>query len=158
MAITRRPQSRQRVPVPVATPTGPTSRPTRVRPGVRGPSSTEGDRLAHLIARVTDAKVRQGLLALVEGLEAVGRPIDRAGSATGRGVSSRAKSAVSGATRAARGVSATQPGGILRTGASVKPKVAAKPRPSSTWSEDRNPPPKRKPTSNQRTRRRVRSE
>ena len=154
MAITRRPQSRQRVPVPVSTPTGPTSRPTRVRPGVRGPSSTEGDRLAHLIARVTDAKVRQGLLALVEGLEAVGRPIDRAGSATGRGVSS----AASGATRAARGVSAIQPGGILRTGASVKPKVAAKPRPSSTWSEDRNPRPTRKPTSNQRTRRRVRSE
>jgi hypothetical protein len=153
MAITRRPQSRQRVPVPAATPTGPTSRPTRVRPGV-SVGSTEANRLAYLIANVTDARVRQGLTELVEGLEAVGRPIDRAGSATGRGVSS----AASGATRAARGVSAIQPGGILRTRASVKPKVAAKPRPSSTWSEDRNPPPKRKPTSNQRTRRRVRSE
>jgi len=157
MAITRRPQSRQRVPVPVATPTGPTSRPTRVRPGVRGPSSTEGDRLAHLIARVTDAKVRQGLLALVEGLEAVGRPIDRAGSATGRGVSS----AVSGATGAVRGASAIQKGGILRPQSAskrVKPRVAAKPRPASTWSEDRNPRPTRTPTANQRIRRRVRSQ
>jgi len=89
-----------------------------------------------------------------KGLEAAGRPIDRAGSAAGRGIASAVKGAgkaaldlstapgragagaVRKAASAVKGAGALKPGGILRTGGQPA-KVAAKSRPASTWKEDR---------------------
>ena len=102
--------------------------------------------------------------AVKGGLESEGRKLAVTGRTAGRGIASAAKgvgkgiaSAAKGTASAIKGAPALKPGGILRTGASTKPKPAAK-KPGTGLHKKPYQPPQRKPASNQKTRRGVRSQ
>ena len=175
MAITRRPVSKKKkpVPVPTATPTRkgvsqnrslyPGSRGERDYPTLSNLKKPEGQSIwalrgigrgdRSLVNQPTAKTVRKGVTAGVEAVGVTGGKVNE------KIIGEIVRGVLSG-LQAVKGIPAIQRGGILRpqTGASVKPRVAAKSRPASTWSEDRNPRPTRKPTSNQRIKRGVRSQ